>query len=77
MLHHGSRENVRLVEVPSDGRASIIRRYLEVAPGGRPHIRLDRSSPVEDFERVAPEIQVFRITTTVTTGDMAVPGPKG
>jgi hypothetical protein len=65
VLHHGSRENVSLVEMPTDAKPSIIRRYLEVAPGGRPHIRVDRSGPLEQYELIAPDVPVFRITTTV------------
>jgi len=70
VLRHGSREQVRLVEVPAESRAPILRRYLEVAPGGRPHIPVDRRAPLEDFEKVAAQIPVFRITAPAT-------GPPG
>ncbi len=62
MLRHGRREAVRLVEVPAEGRPAILRRYLTCAPGARPHIPIDRHAPVEDFEQIAPQIPVFRIT---------------
>jgi hypothetical protein len=62
VLRHGRREAVRLVEVPAEARAPVLRRYLEVAPGARPHIAVDRRAPVQAFERIAPEIPVFRIT---------------
>jgi hypothetical protein len=61
MLRHGRKEAVRLDEVPVAQRPPILRRYLEVAPGGRPHIPVDRRAPVEEFERVAPQIPVFSI----------------
>jgi hypothetical protein len=48
-------------EVDVRDRAPIIRRYLEVAPGARPHIPVDRGAPLADFERVSPEYPVFRI----------------
>ena len=61
VLRHGRKEAVRLEEVPVAQRPPILRRYLEVAPGGRPHIPVDRHAPAEEFERVAPQIPVFSI----------------
>ncbi len=52
---------VLLTEVPVLERAPIIRRYLELAPGARPHIPVDRRAPVADFEAVAAAYPVFRI----------------
>lgn len=60
-LVHGRREDVRLEEVAAPERAPIIRRYLEVAPGARPHIPVDPGAPLADFERVSPDYPVFRI----------------
>ncbi len=61
VLRHGRREEVRLEEVPVAERAAVIRRYLQVARGARPHIAVDRRAPIEEFERVAPAVPVFRI----------------
>jgi hypothetical protein len=61
VLHHGRREEVHLDEVPPDERPPILRRYLEVAPGARPHVPVDRHASLEEFERIAPAIPVFRI----------------
>jgi hypothetical protein len=61
VLRHGWREPVRLEEVATDARPPIIRRYLDVAPGGRPHIPIDRRAPLEAFEKLAPQIPVFLI----------------
>jgi deazaflavin-dependent oxidoreductase (nitroreductase family) len=63
VLRHGRSEAIRLIEVPADARAPILRRYLEVAPGGRPHIPVDRRAPLEEFEKIAPAIPVFRIAS--------------
>jgi hypothetical protein len=63
VLRHGRREQVRLEEVAVDQRAPIVRRYLGVAPGARPHIPVDRTAPIEEFERIAPNIPVFRIAS--------------
>ena len=61
VLHHGRREAVHLVEVDPGARAPILRRYLELAPGARPHIPLDRHASLEEFERLAGQFPVFRI----------------
>jgi hypothetical protein len=62
VLRHGRREVVHLEEVPPESRAPILRRYLEVAPGARPHIPVDRNAPINEFARIAPQIPVFHIT---------------
>ncbi|UBU08765.1 nitroreductase/quinone reductase family protein [Nonomuraea gerenzanensis] len=62
VLRHGRRRSVRLVEVQPAGRAPILRRYLALAPGARPHIPVDRHAPPADFERIAAQVPVFRIT---------------
>lgn len=56
------RELVRLDEVEVSGRAPILRRYLDDAPGARPHFPVDRQAPLEDFEQIAAKYPVFRIT---------------
>jgi hypothetical protein len=33
-----------------------------VAPGARPHLPVDRRAPLEEFERIAGQIPVFRVT---------------
>lgn len=62
VLRHGRREEVVLEEVPVQQRAPILRRYVQVAPGGRPHIPVNRTAPVADFERIASAVPVFRIS---------------
>jgi hypothetical protein len=61
VLRHGRREAVRLEEVDPSLRAPILRRYLQVAPGARPHIPVDRRAPLGEFERIAAQYPVFRI----------------
>ncbi|MDH4282227.1 MAG: nitroreductase/quinone reductase family protein [Myxococcales bacterium] len=61
VLRHGRREAVRLEEVDPRARAPILRRYLQVAPGARPHITVDRRAPLEEFERIASHYPVFRV----------------
>ena len=69
VLCHGRREPVRLDEVSVDARPAILRRYLELAPGARPHIPVDRRAPVEEFERIAGQIPVFHVTVVATAPD--------
>lgn len=71
VLRHGRREPVVLEEVPVDKRPPILRRYLQVAPGARPHVPVDRGAPLEDFAAVAPRVPVFRIATRSETPDGA------
>jgi F420H(2)-dependent quinone reductase len=77
VLRHGRREAVRLDEVDPAVRAPIIRRYVAVAPGARPHIPVDRHAPVEAFEPIAPRIPVFRITSDAPAREPAGPGSAG
>src|SRR6266498_2439986 len=62
VLRHGRREAVRLDEVEPGARAPILRRYLALAPGARAHIPVDRLAPLEELDRVAAQIPVFRVT---------------
>jgi hypothetical protein len=61
VLRHGRRETVRLDEVPPGECAPILRRYLQVAPGARPHFPIDRSASLAEFDRIAPDYPVFRV----------------
>jgi deazaflavin-dependent oxidoreductase (nitroreductase family) len=62
VLRHGRRQAVRLEEVDPGVRAPILRRYLDLAPGARPHIPVDRHAPVAEFEPIAAQFPVFRVT---------------
>ena len=61
VLAHGRRERVRLEEVSAQERAPILRQYLRVAPGARPHVPVAPAAPLADFERVSQDYPVFRI----------------
>lgn len=61
VLRHGSREEVRLAEVPPDRRAPVLKAYLGRAPNARVHVPVDEDAPLEAFEKVASEFPVFRI----------------
>jgi hypothetical protein len=57
----GWRRSVRLVEVPVAVRAPIIKNYLQRAPGGRPHIPVDKDATLAEFDAIAPDFPVFEI----------------
>jgi hypothetical protein len=62
VLAHGRREEIRLVDVPVEQRGPILRRYLDLAPGARPHLPVDRHAPVAEFDAIADRYPVFMIT---------------
>lgn len=55
------REEVVLTDVPVAERAPILRRYLLVALGARPHMKVRWNAPLRDVERVAGDYPVFRV----------------
>jgi len=61
VLRHRRRRAVRLAEVDPAERAPILRRYLDLAPGARPHIPVPRRAPLAEFERIADRYPVFRV----------------
>jgi deazaflavin-dependent oxidoreductase (nitroreductase family) len=74
VLRHGRREHVCLDEVAPDARPPILRRYLAIAPGARPHIPVARDAPVEEFEAIAAQIPVFRLTADRSANGSERPG---
>jgi len=61
VIHRGRSEDVQLEEVDPGARAPILRRYLQVAPGARAHIPVDRHAPLEEFDAIAARYPVFRV----------------
>lgn len=61
LLRHGRTEQVRLEAVPVSERPPVLKRFLQRAPGARPHIPVDKDAPVEAFAAVAEQIPVFRV----------------
>jgi hypothetical protein len=61
VLRHSRREAVRLEEVDPAARPPVIRRYLAVAHGARPHIAVNRHGSIEESEAIADGIPVFRM----------------
>ncbi|MCL1869834.1 MAG: nitroreductase/quinone reductase family protein [Promicromonosporaceae bacterium] len=61
VMVHGERTPVLLEDVPVADRAPILRRYLDLAPGARAHVIVDRRAPLADFAEVAGRYPVFRV----------------
>lgn len=61
LTRNGHSEPVTLVEVDVAERPPVLRRYLDVAPGARPHVRVDRDASDEAFAAVAEMYPVFRV----------------
>ena len=60
-LRHGITEQVRLEEVDVSQRAPILKAYLQIAPGARPHMAISKYAPISEFEKVAVQHPVFRV----------------
>lgn len=63
VLCSGGREDVRLEEIPVEQRAAILKTYLQVAEGARPHVPVDKDAPLMEFEKIAAEYPVFRLSS--------------
>lgn len=73
-IRHGRARACRLVEVPVQERAPILRRYLQKVPGARPHVPVDRDAPLSEFEVIAARYPAFRVeavTTSVPTREQS------
>jgi deazaflavin-dependent oxidoreductase (nitroreductase family) len=67
VLRRRGRQPVHLNEVDVAARAPILRRYLAIAPGARPHVPVDRKAPLAEFEQIADQYPVFRIIPVAST----------
>jgi hypothetical protein len=61
LLRHGRTERVRLEEIAVEKRGPVLKEYARRAPGGRPHLALDKDAPLEEFAAIAGHIPVFRV----------------
>lgn len=77
VLRRRVRRRVLLTEVPYDERPPVLRRYLAVAPGARPHFPVDWRAPLTDFVPIAHCYPVFRITEPRAGNHRASSGGAG
>lgn len=70
VLHRGGRRRaVRLEPVPDDAQLPVLRRYLAVAPGARPHLRVGPAPSDAELRRLVGTVPVYRVVPD--------PGPTG
>lgn len=62
-LVHGISEQVLLQEISVDQRAPILKAYLQLAPGARPHVSVNKDAALSEFEKIAAMYPVFRLET--------------
>ncbi|MBX3062870.1 MAG: nitroreductase family deazaflavin-dependent oxidoreductase [Anaerolineae bacterium] len=62
-LRSGRLEQIRLEEVAVEQRARILKTYLRLAPGARPHIPVSKDAPLAEFERIAADYPTFRVVS--------------
>jgi deazaflavin-dependent oxidoreductase (nitroreductase family) len=62
ILRRGGCEEVQLEEIPAAQRAPLLKAYLSAAPGAQPHVPVHKDAPLAEFERIAAEFPVFRLT---------------
>jgi F420H(2)-dependent quinone reductase len=62
-LRHGISEQVILEEVDVRQRAPILKAYLQLAPGARPHMSINKDAPISEFELIASKYPVFKLKT--------------
>ena len=60
-LVHGISEQVRLEELEISQRAAILKAYLAITPGARPHIPVSKDAPIAEFKKIADKYPVFRL----------------
>jgi deazaflavin-dependent oxidoreductase (nitroreductase family) len=61
VLRQGRRRRVRLVPVPPEQRAPVLREYVRIAPSGRQHFPLPVGAPLAEFAAIAERYPVYRI----------------
>ena len=66
VLRCGGREDVHLEEISADQRAPILKAYLQIAPGARPHMPVDKDAAITEFEKIAAAYPVFRLVSVPT-----------
>jgi len=60
-IKRGASRPVRLVEIPAEARAPILKAWCQIATSGRQHIPVPHDAPTSAFEGVASDYPVFRI----------------
>ena len=68
VLRSGRTEQVQLEDVPAGQRAPILKAYLQIASGARPHVPVNKDAPLAEFEKIAAAFPVFRLVSCQPLG---------
>lgn len=61
VLRRGRAERIRLVAVPPEERAPVLREYVRVATSGREHFPVEPGAPLSEFSAIAGRYPVYRV----------------
>jgi hypothetical protein len=61
IISHGRSVHVRLLPLPAEERAPVLREYVRVASSGRKHFPLPVGAPLAEFAAIAAQYPVWRI----------------
>jgi hypothetical protein len=75
-VRRGRSRPVRLVEIPPDERAPILKAWCQVATSGRRHLPVPYDAPASAFETIAADYPVFRIDPAVPSATQATMGSR-
>ena len=64
-IKRGRSRAVKLIEIPAEERAPILKAWCRVATSGRQHLPVPHDAPVAAFEAIAADYPVFRIEPDV------------
>ena len=60
-IKRGRSRRVKLVEIPAEERAPILKDWCKVATSGRQHLPVPHDAPIAAFETIAADYPAFRI----------------
>jgi len=75
-LDNGRAVECRLVEVPAEESAPILRRYLQKVPGARPHLPVGPGAPLAEFERISVSYPVFLVVPSARARRLRPPAAR-
>ena len=61
LIKRGRSRAVKLIDIPTEERAPILKAWSQVATSGRQHLPVPHDAPVSAFEVIAADYPVFRI----------------
>ena len=61
VIYHGRPERVRLVMIPPEERAAVLKEFARIASSGRKHLSVAPEAQLSDFAAIAPLHPVYRV----------------